>query len=200
AVGGDSSRVARAPDGRRAWSHRTGGKVVAIAWAPDGFRIAYVLHARHRFVLHVIYGNGVHDTTIDRSVRPVRPSWRADSLAFAYVGGGGKAIVYDLAHRSRRVVGRASTVTHVAFAPSGKTLALGTPGSAILGGKAVASADVEALGWVHGRLVVASEMGLTPLLVRTFTTDGTQIGSFRLPGRALAVTGGYVVARLGPGR
>ena len=149
-------------------------------------------------MLHVIWGNGKHDTTIDRSVRPVRPSWRADSLAFAYVGGGGKAIVYDLAHRSRRVVGRASTVTHVAFAPSGKTLALGTPGFAILGGKAVASADVEALGWVHGRLVVASEMGVTPLLVRTFATDGTQIGSFRLPGRALAVTGGYVVARRGP--
>ena len=93
-----------APDGRRAWSHPAGGKVVAIAWAPDGFRIAYVVHAGRRFVLHVIYGNGIHDTTIDRSVRAVRPSWRADSLAFAYVGGGGRAVVYDVGHESRRVV------------------------------------------------------------------------------------------------
>jgi hypothetical protein len=198
AAGIGKSLVTLAPDGRRPWSQAAGGRVVAIAWAPDAIRIAYVLHARRHFVLHVIWGNGKHDTTIDRSVRPVRPSWRADSLAFAYVGGGGKAIVYDLAHRSRRVVAGASTVTHVAFAPTGKTLALATPGSAILGRKTVATAVVEALGWARGRLVVASEMGVTPLLVRTFTTGGSQVGSFRLPGRALAVTGDYVVARSGP--
>jgi hypothetical protein len=198
AAGIGRSLVTVAPDGRRPWSQAAGGPVVAIAWAPDAIRIAYVVHARRHFVLHVIWGNGEHDTTIDRSVRPVRPSWRADSLAFAYVGGGGKAIVYDLAHRSRRIVDGASSVTRVAFAPAGKTLALGTPGSAILGGKTVAAGDIEALGWVRSRLVVASEMGVTPLLVRTFATDGSQIGSFRLPGRALAVTGGYVVARRGP--
>ena len=89
-----------APNGRRAWSHAAGGKVVSIAWAPDGFRIAYVVDAGHRFVLHLIYGNGIHDTTIDRSVRAVQPSWRADNLAFAYVGGGGRAVVYDLGHKT----------------------------------------------------------------------------------------------------
>ena len=57
--------------------------------------------AGHRFVLHVIYGNGIRDTTIDRSVRAVKPSWRADSLAFAYVGGGGRAVLYDVGHESR---------------------------------------------------------------------------------------------------
>ena len=76
-----------APNGRRAWSHPAGargaperscGSVVAIAWAPDGFRIAYVVRtSARRFVLHVIWGNGTHDTVIDRSVRAVRPSWRA---------------------------------------------------------------------------------------------------------------------------
>src|SRR5262249_30390622 len=103
AAGIGNSLVAMAPDGRRVWSHPVGGKVVAIAWAPDGLRIAYVVHAGRHFVLHVVYGNGIHDTLIDRSVRAVRPSWRADSLAFAYVGGGGRAVVYDLAHRSHRV-------------------------------------------------------------------------------------------------
>jgi hypothetical protein len=198
AAGIGRSLVALAPDGRRPWSQAARGRVVAIAWAPDAIRILYIVQTRRHFVLHVIWGNGKHDTTIDRSVRAVRPSWRADSLAFAYVGGGGRAIVYDLAHRSRHIVGHASTVTRVAFAPAGKRLALGTPGSALLGGKTVAVGDIEALGWVGDRLVVASEMGVTPLLVKTFAVDGSEIGSFRLPGRAVAVTGGYVVTRRGP--
>ena len=197
AAGIGHSLVAMAPDGRRAWSHPAGGSVVAIAWAPDGLQIAYVARSGHRLALHVIYGNGRNDTTIDRSVRAVRPSWRADSLAFAYVGGGGRAIVYDLGHRSRRVFGSAAPVTRLAFAPAGRELAVATPGSAILGGRTVAGGDIEALGWLRSRLVVASEMGVTPPLVRIFATDGSQVGSFRVPGRAVAVTGGYVVARDG---
>jgi len=197
AAGIGRSLVALAPDGRRPWSQAAGGRVIAIAWAPDAIRIAYVVHAGRHFVLHVIWGNGKHESTIDGSVRPVQPSWRADSLAFAYVGAGGKAIVYDLGHRKRRVFGPHAPVTRLAFAPVGRTLAVATPGSAILGGKTVAGGDIEALGWLGGRLVVASELGVTPPLVRIFATDGLQVGSFRVPGRAVAVTGGYVVARRG---
>lgn len=198
AAGVGRSLVAMAPSGRKAWSHSTQGRVVSIAWAPDGLQIAYVVRSGRRFVLRTIYGNGRKDTLIDRSVRPVRPSWRADSLALAYVGAGGHAIVYDLGHLKRRIVGSASTVTHVSFAPTGKTLALATLGSAILRGRTIAGGSIEALGWLRGRLVVASEMGVTPPLVRIFAADGSQIGSFRVPGRAVAVTGGYVVARRGP--
>ena len=102
AAGIGHSLVAMSPNGRRAWSHPVGGTVVAIAWAPFGNRIAYVVHTRHRLVLHVIWGNGTNDAVIDRSVRAVRPAWRADSLAFAYVGAGGTPIIYDLAHETHR--------------------------------------------------------------------------------------------------
>jgi hypothetical protein len=195
AVGSGNSLVAKAPDGRRAWTHATGGKVVAIAWAPDGFRIAYVVHAGRHFVLHVIYGNGIHDTTIDRSVRAVRPSWRADSLAFAYVGAGGKAIVYDLGHRSRSVLRTTVPVTRLAFAPVGRTLLVATPGAALLGRKTIATGEIEAIGWFHGRPAVALEEGLTPTLVRTFGSAGRPLEGFRVPGRVAALTGGLVVTR-----
>ena len=124
AAGIGDSLVALAPDGHPVWSHATGGKVVAIAWRPDGLEIAYIVRIGRRLALHVIYGTGRNDTVIDRSVRGVRPSWRADSLALAYVGGGGKAIVYDLGHTSRRVESVAAPVTGVAFAPKGSTLAV----------------------------------------------------------------------------
>jgi hypothetical protein len=102
AAGIGHSLVAMSPDGRRSWSHRTGGTVVAIAWAPFGNRIAYIVHAGRRSALHVIWGNGENDAVIDPSVRALKPMWHADSLAFAYVGAGGTPIVYDLAHETHR--------------------------------------------------------------------------------------------------
>lgn len=195
AAGIGNSLVAMAPDGRRAWSHPAGGKVVAIAWAPDGFRIAYVVHAGRRFVLHVIYGNGIRDETIDRSVRAVTPSWRADSLALAYVGGGGRAVVYDVGHRQHTVVGRAAPVTRLAFAPTGKTLLVATPGAALLDGKTVSSGEVEAIGWFHGRPAAALEEGATPPLIRTFGRAGRPLEGFRVPGKVVGLTGGLVVTQ-----
>jgi hypothetical protein len=195
AAGIGRSLVAMAPDGRRAWSHPAGGKVVSIAWAPDGFRIAYVVQAGRHFVLRAIYGNGKHDVVIDGSVRPVRPSWRADSLAFAYVGGGGKAIVYDLGHEKHDVYGNATPITRLAFAPVGKTLVVATPGSVFLGKKKVATGEVEAIGWFHGRPAAALERGVTPPLVRTFGSNGRPLEAFSVPGRVVSITGGLVVTR-----
>ncbi len=195
AAGIGNSLVAMAPDGRRAWSRPARGRIVAVAWAPDGFRIAYVVHAGRRFVLHDIYGNGIHDVTIDRSVRPVVPSWRADSLAFAYVGAGGRAVVYDLGHQSRSILATAAPVTRLAYAPVGRKLVVATPGSAALGRRTFARGEIEAIGWIHGRPAVALESGVTPPLVRTFTTAGRPLEGFRVPGRVVAFTGGLVVTR-----
>jgi hypothetical protein len=199
AVGSGNFLVAMAPDGRRAWSHPAGGKVVAIAWAPDGFRIAYIVHAGRRFVLHVIYGNGVHDTTIDRSVRPVRPSWRADSLAFAYVGGGGKAIVYDFRHESRTVVPVSPPVTGVAFAPRGASLAVAEPSGVWVLHQSAAgkiAGTPEAFGWLHGHLAVAGH-GLHTSVVRLFAPDGASRGSYPVHGIVASVTPKLVIVRLG---
>jgi hypothetical protein len=173
AAGIGSSLVAMAPSGRRAWSHPTGGRVVWIAWRPDGLEIAYIVRRGRHLSLHLIYGNGKKDETIDRSVRAVRPSWRPDSLAVAYVGAGGRAVVYDLSHESRRIVAGRAPVTHLSFGPSG-ALALTKGGAGI--------------GWLDGARAIArgSEVRLdpTPHLVylrplrlggriRTFEANGT---------------------------
>jgi hypothetical protein len=200
AVGIDKRLVAMAPSGRLAWSHPASGRVVAIAWRPDGLEIAYIVRLRHRLALHVIYGNGEHDMTIDRSVRAVRPSWRADSLALAYVGAGGKAIVYDLRHQRRQVLGVSPSVTGVAFAPARDALAVeGTNGVWLVHRSArrqVAAAPVEAFGWLNDRLVVAGP-GLDSALVRQFAPGGASRGSYHVHGIVLAVTPTLVVVRKG---
>ena len=116
--------VVMAPNGHRAWAHATRGDVAAISWAPSGLLIAYIAHVGERFQLRMIEGDGDHDRLIDPSVRPVRPSWRADGLALAYVGAGGHPVVYDLAHRSRSVASFAEGATAVSYAPDGASLAI----------------------------------------------------------------------------
>ena len=200
AAGIRNSLVAMAPNGRLAWSHPAGGKVVAIAWRPDGLEIAYVVRSGHRLALHVIYGNGRKDTVIDRSVRAVRPSWRADSLSLAYVGAGGKAIVYDLEHRSRRVAAVEPPVSGVAFATKGDALAVATPGEVWLvhhrGATAVERGTAERFGWLNGRLAVAGP-GLTSAEVRTFSPTGAPRSTSDVQGTVLAVTPKLVVVRSG---
>jgi hypothetical protein len=194
AAGIGHSLVAIAPGGRRAWSHPAGGRVVEIAWAPDAIRIAYVVHTRHGFALHLIWGTGTHDTVIDRGVRAVRPAWRADSLAVAYVGGGGHAVVYDLEHRTHDVIGSAAPVAHVAFAPVGKTLTVATPREVVLDGKTVATGRIEALGWFDDRPAAALGMRTTAR-VRTFGATGRPVDTFVVPGEVVGLTGGLVVTR-----
>jgi hypothetical protein len=155
AAGLGDSLVAMAPDGRRAWSHPAGGTVTEIAWAPSGLRLAYVVRVGGRFALHEIEGNGARDELLDASVRSVRPSWRADSLAVAYVGGGGKPIVYDLAHRSRRALG-VPGATRLAFSPRGAALAVANASGVRVGQARVRLPHVAGLAWQGDELAVTA--------------------------------------------
>lgn len=214
AAGIGDSLVAMAPNGTRAWSHPAGGPVVAIGWAPDGLRIAYVVRRGHGFQLRTIEGNGIGDRLLDGRVRPVSPSWRADSLALAYVGAGGRAVVYDLAHDSHRV-SRASSggARQVDFAPHGATLAVASAHRVSLDGQGRSSRVVAGgqratytIAWVHDRLVVASSTrARTGSSLRLFrvTTRGRAvlIGRLDVAGRVDALDGnerGIVVAIVRP--
>lgn len=191
AAGIGDSLVAMAPGGTRAWSHAAGGPVVAIAWAPDGLRIAYVVQRAGGFQLRTIEGNGTVDRLLDARVRPASPSWRADSLAVAYVGAGGRPVVYDFAHDAHHVAG-AGAATGVAFAPRGSALAVATTRGVSLTGQttgvvARAAAARFGVAWAGGRLVVASS---------TRTGAGSSLRLFRvtqagraLPAGRLAVAG-----------
>lgn len=177
AAGIGHSLVALAPNGRRAWSHPARGRVVAIAWAPDGLRIAYTVRAGrgHPLVLHVIWGNGTHDIVIDRSVFGLRPSWRANSLAFAYVGAGGQAVVYDLAHASRRVIRVRGGALRLAFAPRGAGLAINNVSRTVLVGRTrtvVWRGSTGGIGWLDGRLVAANRIKGLPRHILAFDARG----------------------------
>lgn len=131
AVGLGRSLVAMAPDGRRAWSHPTPGPVVAAAWAPNPILIAYVVRRGAGYELRTIEGDGDGDRLVDSDVAAVRPSWRADAKALAYVDAAGRAHVVGgpspaVAEPVRPPGGRVGTV---AFAPAGERLALVTAGA-----------------------------------------------------------------------
>ena len=198
AAGIGNSLVAMAPSGHQAWSREAGGKVVAIAWRPDGLEIAYIVRLRQRLALHVIYGNGKKDTTIDRSVRAVRPSWRADSLALSYVAAGGRAVVYDLSHQKRDLVPVRAPVTGLAFPPRGDSLAVETPSGVWLAHERTANTETtgsdEAFGWLNGGLAVAIPDRDSARL-QLFTPGGTPRGSYKVHGIVVAVTPKLVLVR-----
>jgi hypothetical protein len=109
-VGVGSSLVAFAPGLRRAWTHPTGGPVVAAAWSPDGLKIAYVVRANGATQLRLIEGDGDHDRLLDRGVAPLKPGWRSNSLAIYYRAGHARNATFDL-FRNRRVLGARSVLS-----------------------------------------------------------------------------------------
>ena len=192
AAGIGRTLVATAPDGRRAWAYPAGGSVAAIAWAPSGLEIAYVVRRRGGFELRMIEGEGDHDRLVDTAVRPGRPAWRADSLALAYVGAGGRAVVYDLGHESRAVVREPARATAVAYARAGSRLAIASRSAVRIGGVRSAPAGrVAALAWTGAGLAVAVRPPTGAAYVRL--PDGRRVA---VPGSAvaLAAAGDRVVA------
>jgi hypothetical protein len=130
----------------------------------------------------------------------VAPSWRADSLAVAYAGAGGRAVVYDFAHDAHRVT-RPSTpgAQRVAFASHGATLAVASAHLVCVDGQgrtarifAVGRGGTRAIVWVGGLLAVASstrtDTGSLLQLFRVARTGGAvPIGHLTVAGRVEAL-------------
>lgn len=212
AAGIGHSLVALRPDGSQAWSHAVGGKVVAIAWAPDGLRIAYIVKSPtgYRWRLSVIWGNGTHAKMLDRPVAPTMPSWRSDSLAVAWdaregapstVKGGAKGplFVYDLAHPGERTVllrARQGEVARLAFAPTGTKLAVDQGRRTVLLGqhsKTVWQGNTHGIGWLDGRLAIAAAIPGLPSRIEAFAThDHVLAAAVPGPGGTVRILAGRV--------
>jgi hypothetical protein len=114
-------------DGHVAFTRKVPGEPIAAAWAPAGIRIAYVVRTGEGNRLYDMYGNGRHAFLVAPRTDGGRPTWRWDSLAFAYVRHDGTVMVHSvingatsaLAHRCG--LGRP---TDIAFAPFGGMLAV----------------------------------------------------------------------------
>jgi hypothetical protein len=75
----------------------------------------------------MIEGDGSPDRSLVGAVSPVKPSWRFDSVAVAYVDAQGRAAVYDLGTGSGRTFDTrdcGGVARAVAYAPRGRRLAV----------------------------------------------------------------------------
>jgi hypothetical protein len=208
-VGIGSSLVTLAPGNRRPWVHQTDGRVVSAAWSPDGLKIAYVVARPGADELRLIEGDGSPDRLLVRRVRPVRPSWRADSLALAYVDAHGRAAVFDLSSGLRRTFdtrrcgGAARDVAYDRRAPA--LAVVSAHGIAVVRrwnrpatcATLDASASPLAAGWLQsGQVVLAVNRALGGSLERFSGTNlneaGAAFGRQGLRGLAAAPKGSSV--------
>jgi hypothetical protein len=171
AAGIGHSLVTMAPSGRRAWSHPVPGTVAAIAWAPDGLRIAYIVETAGRFRLYAIEGNGRRNRLVDGAVRPTAPAWRGDSRALAYVAAGGHPVVYDFGHDSHTSLAApaARNARFLGFRAAGAELAIATAHSVLVTTghgrpkpQTFAAATVAGIGWLRNKLAVALNQTAPP--------------------------------------
>jgi hypothetical protein len=189
-VGIGSSLVTLAPGNRRPWVQQTDGQVISAAWSPDGLKIAYVVARPGADELRLIEGDGSPDRLLVRRVRPVKPSWRADSLAVAYVDARGRAAVFDLSAGRRRTFdtrrcgGAARDVAYDRHAPA--LAVVSAHGISVVRRwnrpASCATLDVSAsplaAGWLQGgQLVLAVNRGLGSSLERLSGTNLNETGA-----------------------
>jgi hypothetical protein len=131
AVGEGASLVLMAPDGRRIRTIEAPGGVGHPVWAPLPIRIAYLVATKTGNELWLVEGDGDFPRRVVTGVAWVKPSWRPDSEAVAYVARSGRVNVYDTATGDSRPAGPQSCFEgtsaqrspgrafEVAFSPSG---------------------------------------------------------------------------------
>lgn len=156
------------------------GTPLAAAWAPAGIRIAYIVRTPDGDRLHDMYGNGTHDFLVGGRVAPVRPSWRWDSQAFAYVAAGGRVMIHNAISGSTSPLARACGIRHATaleFAPFGGLLAIADD-----------AGRVELVDTLHGRVNCRRGMPGTPAIAwvrprHVIVGSGRSITHYDLYGR-----------------
>jgi hypothetical protein len=124
---GRSLRAVHVPDGRTAFTRGIAGNVAATAWAPAGIRIAYVVQTAAGNRLYDMYGNGTHVHLVAAHTNGRAPSWRWDSLVFAYIRADGTVMLHDPNSGATSALPRGCGIRRpaaVAFAPFGGLLAI----------------------------------------------------------------------------
>jgi hypothetical protein len=114
-------------DGHVAFTRRVPGEPIAAAWAPAGIRIAYAVRTGEGDRLYDMYGNGQHTFPVAPRTDGGTPSWRWDSLAFAYVRPDGTVMVHSVINGATSPLTRRCGLGRpaaIAFAPFGGKLAI----------------------------------------------------------------------------
>jgi len=116
-----------AADGHVAFTRHVPGEPIAAAWAPAGIRIAYVVRTGEGNRLYDMYGNGRHAFLVAPRTDGGTPTWRWDSLAFAYVRADGTVMVHSVIDGASSPLARRCGLgrpADIAFAPFGGLLAI----------------------------------------------------------------------------
>lgn len=124
---GRSLRAVHVPDGRTAFTRGVAGEAAATAWAPAGIRIAYVVHTPAANRLYDMFGNGTHVHLVAAHTNGQAPSWRWDSLVFAYIRADGTVMVHDPGSGATSALAPGCGIRRpaaLAFAPFGGLLAI----------------------------------------------------------------------------
>ena len=114
-------------DGHIAFTRHVPGEPIAAAWAPAGIRIAYVVRTGEENRLYDMYGNGRHTFLVAPRTDGGTPTWRWDSLAFAYVRADGTVMVHSVIDGASSPLPRRcghGRPADIAFAPFGGLLAI----------------------------------------------------------------------------
>jgi hypothetical protein len=116
-----------ASDGHIAFTRRVPGEPIAAAWAPAGIRIAYVVRTDEGDRLYDMYGNGRHAFLVAPRTDGAAPTWRWDSLAFAFIRADGTVMVHSVINGATSALARRCGLgrpADIAFAPFGGLLAI----------------------------------------------------------------------------
>jgi hypothetical protein len=124
---GRTLRAVQSSGGGTGFAHTLSGAATAAVWAPAGIRIAYVVRTAASTRLYDMWGNGRHIHLVAARTNGQAPSWRWDSLAFAYIRADGTVMVHNPNSGATSALPAGCGLRHaaaLAFAPFGGLLAI----------------------------------------------------------------------------